>query len=99
MNKKYLILSLLLVFFISAGQSLGENANNSSIIAVADLKYIWSVTGIESEKYWERWDFMKRIDISATRRPISSLNSRQDRSPLVLSRFKIRSPCDFLQGN
>lgn len=50
MNKKYLILSLLLVFFISAGQSLGENANNSSIIAVADLKYIWSVTGIESEK-------------------------------------------------
>jgi len=50
MNKKYLILSLLLVFFISAGQSLGENANNSSITAVADLKYIWSVTGIESEK-------------------------------------------------
>ena len=50
MNKKYLILSLLLVFFISAGQSLGENANNSSIIAVADLKYIWSVTGIESKK-------------------------------------------------
>jgi hypothetical protein len=50
MNKKYLILSLLLVFFISAGHSLGENANNSSITAVADLKYIWSVTGIESEK-------------------------------------------------
>ncbi len=50
MNEKYLILSLLLVFFISAGQSLGEDVNNSSIIAVADLKYIWSVTGIESEK-------------------------------------------------
>ena len=40
MNKKYLILSLLLVFFISEGQSLGENANNSSIIAVADFRHL-----------------------------------------------------------
>ncbi|VVB71320.1 Uncharacterised protein [uncultured archaeon] len=76
MNKKYLIRSLLLVFIISAGQSIGQNANETSTAGnntiadeaeaplngtasengnvtnsdVVDLKYIWSVDGIESDK-------------------------------------------------
>jgi hypothetical protein len=82
LNKKYLILYLLLIFLVSAAQSLAQNANNTSVAAnnssttevlaaanetapsngtaqengnesstqAADLKYVWSVTGIESEK-------------------------------------------------
>lgn len=52
MNKKGIILSLLLVFLF-VGMSLGQSGDNTSAAApsetIASLNFIWSLTGIESD--------------------------------------------------
>ena len=57
LHKKYVILSLLLVFLFTIGLSLGQPANNTSAMENnttttaslgPSLNYIWSITGIES---------------------------------------------------
>jgi hypothetical protein len=57
LHKKYVILSLLLVFLSTIGLSLGQPANNTSATENnttttaslgPSLNYIWSITGIES---------------------------------------------------